>query len=128
MQQEGVIDQDIIIEKLLNGVPVEDFIAFYIAAFVGFAIVYLFIDVRQGVKKSPSTPNKWNWRAFFKGWKNMMGSMLLIAVGIVFWPNISTFMLETEEPVNLTIWSAFIVGVSLDRLRAYIHTLRSGNK
>jgi len=122
------MDQDVIIEKLLNGVPVNDFIAFYIAAFVGFAIVYMFVDVKQGIKNSAKTPNKWSWAAFFKGWKNMMGSLLLIAVGIVFWPNISTFMLETEEPVNLTIWSAFGMGVGLDRLRAFIHSLRTGTK
>jgi len=51
------MDGDIIVQKLLNGVPVDDFIVFFIAAMVGFILTFGW-DVKQGVKKSDKTPNK----------------------------------------------------------------------
>jgi len=117
------MDGEVIVQKLLNGVPVDDFIVFFIAAFVGFVLTFGW-DVKEGVKKSTKTPNKWDWPSFWKGWKRITQSILLIAVSIVFWPQISQFMLDSETPINLTLWSSFGVGMALDRISAGLLGLR----
>ena len=114
-------------EKLLNGVPIDDFIAFYIAAMVGFVLVFSW-DVKEGVKKSTKTPNKWDWPSFWKGWKRITKSMILIAAGIVFWPQISTFLFASEATVNLELWTAFGLGIGLDKLNTGLTTFITTKK
>lgn len=108
------MDDEVIIEKLLNGVPMNDFITFYIVATAAMLIV-MGINVSTNVKKTG-----WNWPKFWHGWKRFSINLLLIAAGIVFWPNISSFMLESDTQVDLTLWSAFGLGLALDRLRSWV--------
>jgi len=117
------MDGDAIVQKLLNGVPVDDFIAFFIAAMVGFLLTFGF-DVKQGVKKSTKTPNKWDWPSFWKGWRRMAQSVILIAASIVFWPQISRFLLDSETTIHLTLWSSFGIGMGLDRISVGLAALR----
>lgn len=117
------MDGDIIVQKLLNGVPVDDFIVFFIAAMVGFILTFGW-DVKQGVKKSEKTPNKWDWPSFWKGWKRVIQSIILIVASIVFWPQISRFLLDSETPINLTLWSSFGIGMGLDKISSGLLALR----
>jgi len=115
------MDGEVILEKMLNGVPINDFISFYISALLGFMLFFGW-DVREGVKKSAKTPNKWDWPSFWKGWKRITKSLVLIAVGIVFWPQISAFLFASESPVSLELWTAFGLGVMLDKLNTGLTT------
>lgn len=122
-----IMDQDIIIEKLLNGVPLNDFISFYIAALVGF-ILFFGWDVKEGIKNSKTTPNKWDWPSFWKGWKRITKSLILIAAGIIFWPQISTFLFASDSTIGLELWTAFGLGMMLDKLNTGLTTFISTKK
>jgi len=111
------MDGEIIIEKMLNGVLINDFVAFYLWALIGFFIVFGF-GVKSNVKKTG-----WSWPSFWKGWKRVMTSFLLIAVGIIFWPQISQFFFNSETPVELNMWSSLSIGLGLDRLRSGLKSL-----
>lgn len=113
------MDGDIIIEKMLNGVLINDFIANFLWAFIGFLVVF-FIGMGLTAKKSG-----WSWPNFWNGWKRILVSLMLIAMGIVFWPQLSQFFLASEEPVELSMWGSLTMGISLDRLRSGIKSMIS---
>lgn len=100
---------------LLNGVPLNQFIAFYIAGAVG-GILSFAINVGEAVKKNSTTPSKFQWSKLKFKVLRIVGAMISLAAGIVFWPQISSFMLSSETPIELTLWSAFIVGMGADQL------------
>ncbi|MCK4830162.1 hypothetical protein KA005_81340 [bacterium] len=113
----NAMDGDIIIQKMLNGVLINDFVASYLWALIGFLVVFGF-GVKTNAKKSG-----WSWPAFWNGWKRLLSSLLLIAVGIVFWPQISQFFFNSETPVELNMWSSLGIGLGLDRLRSGIKSI-----
>jgi len=106
--------EDQIVEKMLNGVPLADFIAFYLWALIAMLITFG-VGVGANAKKSG-----WNWKSFWAGWKRILINLLLIAAGIVFWPNISSFVFQSETPIELTMWSSFGLGLGLDQFRSWI--------
>jgi len=105
---------DQVIEKMLNGVPVSDFIAYFLWALIAMFIVFG-INVGSNAKKTG-----WSWPSFWAGWKRILINLLLIAAGIVFWPNISSFIFQSETPIELTMWSSFGLGLGLDQFRSWI--------
>ena len=111
------MDGDLIIQKMLNGVAINDFVAFYLWALIGFIIVFI-IGTTVNVKKKG-----WNRAAFWNGWKRILVNLLLIAVGIVFWPQLSQFFLNSETPIELNMWSSLTMGISLDRLRSWVKSM-----
>jgi len=111
------MDDGIIFEKMLNGVPVNDFIAFYIWGVIAMLVVF-FMGVGNNAKKTG-----WSWPSFWGGWKRILVNLMLIAIGIVFWPNLSEFFFQSESTVELTMWSALLIGLSLDRLRSWVKSL-----
>ena len=72
------MDRDIIIEKMLNGVPINDFVASYLWAFIAMMVVF-FIGMGFSAKKTG-----WSWPNFWNGWKRIMVNLILIAIGKVF--------------------------------------------
>lgn len=111
-----------IVEKMLNGVPLVDFVAFYIWGLIAMLITFG-VGVGANAKKKG-----WSWPAFWLGWKRISINLLLIAAGIVFWPNISSFMFQSETPIELTMWSAFGLGLGLDQFRAWIKSKTATKK
>lgn len=104
-----------VVQILLNGIPLNQFIAFYIAGLVG-AIISFGINVGQAVKKNTSTPSKFQWRTLkFKALR-WVTSLLLLAVGIIFNKEILGAALESTSTIELTLWSSLLVGMSTDQL------------
>ncbi|MCK4823522.1 hypothetical protein KA005_47660 [bacterium] len=100
---------------LLNGVPLTQFIAFYIAGVVG-AIFSYGINVGVDVKKNTETPNKFSKRHFkVKLWRVIIAA-ISIAAGIIFNKEILGVMLSSETSIELTLWSSFGAGMAWDRL------------
>ena len=108
------MNDDVIIEKMLNGVPINDFVAYYLWALIAMLIVFG-IGVGSNAKKTG-----WSWPNFWAGWKRILINLLLIGAGIVFWPNISSLMFDNDQPVELTMWSSFALGLGLDQFRSWI--------
>lgn len=104
-----------VVKILLNGVPLNQFIAFYIAGGVG-AILSFAINVGEAVKKDKATPSKFQLSKLKLKALRILGAVISLAAGIVFWPQISGFLLSSETPIELTLWSAFIVGMGADQL------------
>jgi TRAP-type C4-dicarboxylate transport system permease large subunit len=104
-----------VVKILLNGIPISQFIAFYIAGLVG-AIISFGINVGQAVKNDQSTPNKFQWNRLKIKAMRWVTSLLLLAVGIIFNKEILGAGLNSETTIELTLWSAFLVGMGTDQL------------
>jgi len=106
---------DDVVQILLNGIPLSQFIAFYIAG-LGGVIISFGINVHQAVKHDNTTHQKFKWVDLkFKAirWAT---SILLLAVGIVFNKEILAAGLESASPIELTLWASLLVGMGLDQL------------
>lgn len=106
---------DDVVKILLNGIPATQFIAFYIAGLVG-AVLSFGINVGQAVKKDTSTPNTFQWAKVKVKATRWMTTILLLAVGIVFNKEILGAALNSEAPIELTLWASLLVGMSTDQL------------
>ena len=104
-----------VVKILLNGIPLNQFIAFYIAGLVGAAISFG-INVGQAVKKNTTTPSDFRWRKLKVKAIRWMTSFLLLAVGIVFNKEILGAALDSATPIELTLWASLLVGMSTDQL------------
>jgi len=112
-----------VLEILLNGIPLHQFFAFYIAGLVGIMISFG-IHVHQSVKNDAATPNKFVWVKLKFKLIRWMTSLLLLAVGIVFNKEILAAGLESAAPIELKVWSAFLVGMGLDQLGKQLSGLK----
>ena len=100
---------------LLNGIPMSQFIAFYIAGLVG-AIISYGINVGMAVKMDKTTSAKFKRSEFkVKFWRVIVAALSL-AAGIIFNKEILGFLLDSEAVIELNLWSAFGVGMTSDRL------------
>jgi len=106
---------DDVVSILLNGIPLHQFIAFYIAGLVG-AIISFGINVGQAVKKDASTPKKFNWKVLKVKSVRWMTTLLLLAIGIIFNKEILGAALNSEATIELTLWASLLVGMSTDQL------------
>lgn len=114
----NVMEEDVtgnVVQILLNGISVSQFIAFYIAGIVG-AIISFGINIGQAVKKNVATPNTFQWNRLKVKSVRWMTTLLLLAVGIVFNKEILGAALDSASPIELTLWSALLVGMSTDQL------------
>ena len=50
--------------------------------------------------------------------------VITLAAGIVFFDEVSGFMLESDAPIELTLWSAFLLGTALDRVAKRLLTMK----
>ena len=100
---------------LLNGIPLHQFIAFYIAGLVG-ALIAFGINVGQAVKNDTTTPNKFQLSKLKFRLIRWMTTLLLLAVGIIFNKEILGAMLDSTTPIELTLWSALLAGMGTDQL------------
>jgi len=104
-----------VVKILLNGIPLNTFIAFYIAGLVG-TFISFGINVGQAVKKSTTTPNTFKWVNVKFKLIRWVTSLLLLAVGIVFNKEILGAGLESASPIELTLWASLLVGMGTDQL------------
>jgi len=107
---------DGIANDFLNGMPFREFIVLYVWALAGTLLMF-WRAVDKGIKTSPKTSNKFEWRYFWKGVRRTISTLVLIAVVIIYWPEISGFLFQADTVITLTGWSAFlIVGVGSDKI------------
>lgn len=106
---------DDVVKLLLNGIPLHQFIAFYIAGLVG-ALITFGINVGQAVKNDTTTPNKFQLKKVKFKLVRWMTTLLLLAVGIIFNKEIFGAMLNSETPIELTLWSSLLAGMGTDQL------------
>lgn len=111
-----------VIMKMLNEIPVVDFLAYFAWGTIAMLVVFG-LGVNINAKKTG-----WHWRAFWNGWKRILINLVLIAMGIVFWPNLSQFLFSSETVIELTMWSSLLLGLSLDRLRSWIKSMSTKEK
>ena len=106
---------DGVVKILLNGIPLHQFIAFYIAGLVGVFISFG-INVGQAVQKNTTAPNTFKWAKLKFKVVRWVTSILLLAVGIVFNKEILAVGLESASPIELTLWASLLVGMGTDQL------------
>lgn len=100
---------------LLNGVPANKFIPFFIAGLAGIFISFG-ITVYQAIKTDVNTAYKFNLGDLKFKLIRWSSSLLLLAVGIIFNKEILGAGLESASPIELTLWSSFLMGMGLDQL------------
>lgn len=100
---------------LLNGMPFGEFIVFYVFALAG-ALSFFLFSLYKAIKTDLRTPNWFSWKHFSMGAIRVTLSVLLLALSIIFWKQISMVIFAVEEPVTLNGWSSFMLGTLIDRL------------
>jgi hypothetical protein len=100
---------------LLNGMPLKQFIVFYLVA-VGGALIFFLHNLYTSIKVDSSTPMTFQWKYFIKGLIRVIMSLVSLAFGIIFFTDISLIIFATDQPVELNALSAFLMGVGVDRL------------
>jgi hypothetical protein len=100
---------------VLNEMPFKEFIIYYIFSLAG-AVAFFLYSLYQAIKYDNTTPTAFQWKYFAKGAIRVFLTVILIAVAIVFWEQISLVIFAGEDPVELNGWSAFLLGVLSDRL------------
>lgn len=108
---------------LLNGVPLPQFIAFVVAGTVGIIFSYG-INIGMAVRNDPNTPKKFQRKSFqFKFWRVLIAFMTVV-ITVIFNQEILGLVLNSEAPIELNLWSAFLAGMGWDRAGKSITTIK----
>ena len=84
--------------------------------------MFFLYGVYKGVQRDDTG---FTWNKFFKGAARVIISIITLAIAVIYWEQISMFMFAVEDPVELTGWSAFLLGTMADGL---IEKLLGGGK
>lgn len=115
--------EDEIYRLLLNGVPLPQFVAFVIAGIVGIVFSYG-VNVGMAVKNDPKTPGKFQRKSFhFKFWRVLI-AVLSVVITVIFNQEILGFVLNSDAPIQLNLWSAFLSGMGWDRVSKSITQIK----
>jgi len=100
--------------SFLNDMPFKEFLVLYIWAFLGMIITFL-LGVKKSIRNNKSTSDSFEWQYFWKGVRRTLATLILMAVLIIFWDKVSSFLFT--DPIELTGWSAFIIiGAGSDKI------------
>jgi len=110
-------------ETLLNGMPVDQFFMYLGVALLG-VLFYFASRVYIAINKDSQTPNKFQWRYFWRGVIKLVGSLIVLPILIIYFSDAVPFILkwlitipeEMEIPIQINGWSAFLLGVVADFL------------
>lgn len=102
-------------ELILNGMPFKEFIVYFGFGMAGLILFFLY-SLYKAITTDVTTPRTWNWRAFTKGGIRVILGIILIAISVIFWKQISMFVFAVDTPVELNGWSAFGLGILNDRI------------
>ena len=100
-------------ELILRDLTVIQFVVFLIFGMVGLMGSFLYY-VSIAIKHDSNTDQKFNWRHFMKGVARTILAIIALIMCIIEWDKVSPIILESDGPVELTIWSSFLLGVSSD--------------
>ena len=99
------------------------FLAFYgIATFAAMIIFLLKIDVAR--KANPGKRTKFSWKLFFRGFRKLLVTFMIIAPTIIFFKDISPFILNLgvtgdlpegiDVVADVNAFTALIIGLNID--------------
>jgi len=106
--------EDEITKMILRDLTVTQFIIFLGTALVGLLGSFLY-SVLRAIKYDNNTDRTFNWRHFGKGVARTILAIITLVICIVEWDHVYPVLLDAEGPVELTIWSSFVLGISSDR-------------
>ncbi len=87
-----------ILDILLVGITKEEFVAFYLLGTGGIIIRFL-VDLWYGVRLDTSTPYKFQWPYFLKGFIRVIISLLALAMIIARFQDYSSIFVGIDFPV-----------------------------
>jgi hypothetical protein len=104
-------------EILLNGMPLGQFIGYYIIGMAG-ALMFFLGNLYKGITQDTSTPMKFSWRYFVKGLIRVVLSLTTLAFGILYFSELSPFLFQLTEGqfVEINGFSALLLGIGVDSL------------
>ncbi len=100
---------------LLGDMPRLNFIVYFAVAAVGALSSFIF-SVIKAIKTNAKTAQKFEWKYLWPGLWRFLFSMIPLALSIAEWDKTSRFLFESDVPVELTPYSAFLMGTLIDRL------------
>jgi hypothetical protein len=95
--------------------PVLNFLVYFGIATLG-ALSSFAYSVVKAIKTNAYTPNKFEWKYFWSGAVRTILAMIALAIAIVEWDKVSGLIFDSETAIDLTLWSAFLLGTLADRL------------
>ena len=99
---------------ILQDMSVLTFLVFFGIAVLG-AISSFAFSVVKAVRRT-----KFEWPMFWTGAIRSIISTIVLALAIIEWGKVSSMIFESEGPVELTVWSAFLLGTLTERLSQII--------
>jgi TRAP-type C4-dicarboxylate transport system permease large subunit len=104
-------------EILLNEMPLGQFIGFYLIGTVG-ALMFFLGNLYKGITQDISTPMKFSWKHFVKGFIRVVLALVTLAFGIIYFSDLSQhlFSLSEGQVAELNGFSALLLGIGVDGL------------
>lgn len=120
----SVMDQEVK-EILLNGMEIPFFIAMLLMAFAG-AIVFFLWEVIKAIKYDIRTPKKFDFKTMLKmSFLRFLIALIVIPFSVIYFGDISKFIFQLKDPLEVNGFAAFMMGMSIDR---FIEAIVGGSK
>ena len=110
---------------LLNDMPVNTFVAYYIASLIG-AFVWFVIKTFRGIWNDPDTPSRFSPKYFWRGLIKFGISILVLPWAVIYFPDYGPFILdglfkfpgvedgEYDLVIEMNAGSAALIGFFVD--------------
>jgi hypothetical protein len=104
-------------EILLNGMPINEFISFYLIGAVG-ALMFFLGNLYKGITQNVDTPMTFSWRYFVRGLIRVVLALTSLAFGIIYFSDLSKYLFNLQEgqTAELNGFSALLLGIGIDGL------------
>jgi len=100
---------------ILEDMPVLYFWLYFGCTAIG-ALSSFFFSVYKAISHDNKTPFKWSWKHMKKGAIRTFLTLIIMALAVIEWDTVSMILFNSDSPVKLTIWSAFLLGTLGDRI------------
>ena len=78
---------------LLNGMPVVEFIAYYLAGLFG-AFVWFLIKTLRAISKDPETAGRFQWRYFWRGFVKFILTLIILPWVVIYFEDYGPFIMQ----------------------------------
>ena len=102
---------------LLNGMPLGEFVAYYLVGVVGIAFFFL-SNLLTAIESDPNTPGTFRWVYFIRGLIRVVLALMALGLGIIYFSELMQFIMEVPEGADVEIngFSALLLGIGVDGL------------
>lgn len=113
---------------ILNGMPLGQFVAYYLVGVFGIAFFFL-SNLLKAIETDPTTPRTFQWIYFVKGLIRVVLALMALAFGIVYFSELMGYIVDVPQgaEVEITGFSALLVGISVDQLSKKLVSLSIGS-